>query len=598
MFPHRSTTLVAIVIFVALSLFIISASNIDSSFEPVGGTSEGTKPKFPLPNLDTLRFRFRPAAHRPSEQKDSSSGELKWYNDWTWLNPFSSSITLEEDRSVLPPLRTRRPVYTFYESSDKSDDEEKEADRKLLLVWRRAWYAQGFRPVVLTRAEAMNNPLYEAVQQLKIDPALQADLLRWLAWENMGTGLLADWHCFPMARYDDWLLSSLRRGALPTHITRFENFDSGLFAGEKTRIGEAIKEAIKAANSHASSITELIPPEFFRIEKPTSLAFYNAAAISTHYSALSDKHAGSSTARRLALVELVNAHLHNTFQSSFSSGIAILRPLPERTMALVEPALRLAKALAQCPTTPFASCPPNRLKCQPCVSSSKPMPIIQPSAFKNTTNLFTIGIVPHPYTLISLQSGSEEITARYIRREMKRDPWLVEVTKDILGPERGGPSRVVVFKDFVAGDTAVASSIWMTAENLSAKPGEDLPPTLLDEMEWQFGFIIPRDLQVKTKVEREETSSPPDTPPEEKKDSATLRNEELERQYRLIEKAREVLKSRSKESNRMGIIGVAEAWNLADSEVWRFVRAYRARSIVERQKWEEEEKNFVGPQAN
>ena len=253
----------AIVIFVALSLFIISASNIDSSFEPVGGTSEGTKPKFPLPNLDTLRFRFRPAAHRPSEQKDSSSGELKWYNDWTWLNPFSSSITLEEDRSVLPPLRTRRPVYTFYESSDKSDDEEKEADRKLLLVWRRAWYAQGFRPVVLTRAEAMNNPLYEAVQQLKIDPALQADLLRWLAWENMGTGLLADWHCFPMARYDDWLLSSLRRGALPTHITRFENFDSGLFAGEKTRIGEAIKEAIKAANGHASSITELIPPSSF-----------------------------------------------------------------------------------------------------------------------------------------------------------------------------------------------------------------------------------------------------------------------------------------------------------------------------------------------
>ncbi|OXV09358.1 hypothetical protein Egran_02886 [Elaphomyces granulatus] len=575
MFPHRSTTLVAIVIFVALSLFIFSASNIDSSSEPVGGISEGTKPKFPLPNLDTLRFRFRPAAHRPPEQKDSSSGELKWYNDWTWLNPFSSSITLEEDRSVLPPLRTRRPVYTFYESSDKSDDEEKEADRKLLLVWRRAWYAQGFRPVVLTRAEAMNNPLYEAVQQLKIDPALHADLLRWLAWENMGTGLLADWHCFPMARYDDWLLSSLRRGALPTHITRFENFDSGLFAGEKARIGEAIKEAIKAANSHASSITELIPPEFFRIEKPTSLAFYNSAAISTHYSALSDKHAGSSAARRLALVELVNAHLHNTFQHSFSSGIAILRPLPERTMALVEPALRLAKALAQCPTTQFASCPPNRPKCQPCVSSSKPMPIIQPSAFKNTTNLFTIGIVPHPYTLISLQSGSEEITARYIRREMNRDPWLVEVTKDLLGPERGGPSRVVVFKDFVAGDTAMASSIWMTAENLSAKPGEDLPPTLLDEIEWQFGFIIPRDLQVKTKVERGEASSPPDPPPEEKKDSTTLRNEELEKQYRLIEKAREVLKSRPKDSNRMGIIGVAEAWNLADSEVWRFVRAYR-----------------------
>lgn len=575
MSPHRSTTLVAIVIIVAFSLFIFSASTVNSSSEPVGETAHGTVPKFPLPNLDNLRFHFRPVAHRPPEQKDSSSGELKWYNDWTWLNPFSSSITLEEDRSVLPPIRPRQPVYTFYESGDKSDDQEKEADRKLLLAWRRAWYAQGFQPVVLTRAEAMNNQLYEAVQQLKIDPALQADLLRWLAWEHMGTGLLADWHCFPMARYDDWLLSSLRREPLPTHLTRFENFDSGLFAGEKSRIGEAIKEAIKAVNAHAISIMELIPPEFFRIEKPTSLAFYNAATVSTHYSTLSDKHAGSSAARRLALVELVNAHLHNTFQNSFSSGIAILRPLPERTTALVEPALRLAKVLAQCPSAQFPSCPPNRPKCQPCVSSSKPMPIIQPSAFKNTTNLFTIGLVPHPYTLISLQSGSEEITARYIRREVARDPWLMEVTKDLLGPELAGPSRVVVFKDFVAGDTAMASSIWMTAENLSAKPGEDLPPALLDEMEWQFGFIIPRDLQMKAKGEREETPSPPDSPPEEKKDSTMLRHEELEKQYGLIEKAREVLKNRPKDSNRVGIIGVAEAWNLADSEVWRFVRAYR-----------------------
>lgn len=47
----------------------------------------------------------------------------------------------------------------------------------------------------------------------------------------------------------------------------------------------------------------------------------------------------------------------------------------------------------------------------------------------------------------------------------------------------------------------------------------------------------------------------------------------IEKEYDLITKAREVLKS--KETNRIGIKDVAEAWNLADTEIWRFVRAYR-----------------------
>jgi hypothetical protein len=40
--------------------------------------------------------------------------------------------------------------------------------------------------------------------------------------------------------------------------------------------------------------------------------------------------------------------------------------------------------------------------------------------------------------------------------------------------------------------------------------------------------------------------------------------------------------------------GAIEAWNLADTEAWRFARAFLARSRVERLKWEEEEKKYAG----
>lgn len=561
MIPHRTTGLFAVVIFVAFLLIIFSSSPDTASAVVYGPAKYVPRPK--LPSLNNLRIPFRPAAHKPPEQKNSTSGESKWFSDWTWLNPFSSSITLDESRSVLPPLRERPPVYTYYDSNGQNDKEVEKADGKLLLAWRRAWYAQGFRPVVLSRAEAMNNQLYEAVQKLKIDPALEADFFKWLAWGHMGTGLFADWRCFPMAKYDDELLSYLRRGPVPTHITRFDNFDSGLFAGEKSRINDAIKAAIKGANDQAKSILDVIPSDFFKVEQPSALAFYNEATITSHYPALAEKHVQSAPAGRLALAELINSHLHNTFQSSFPSGIAVLKPLPEHTTALVEPALLLAHALAKCPASTIStSCPPNRPKCQPC-ASSKPMPISQPPAFKNTSDLFTIGTVPHPYTLISLQADSEEITTRYIRRKTGRDLWLTAVTQELLGPERGEPSRVVSLKEAVAGDAAIGRSVWMTVENVPAKAGQPLPSTLLDELEWQFGFTIPRDIQMD---ENNEDDKKPKEPPKPSKEA-------LDREFQLIEKAREVLKS--KDNNRVGIKKVAEAWNLADTEVWRFVRAYR-----------------------
>lgn len=567
MIPHRSTALVSIVIFVALLLVIFSSSptTTTTSDPETGEEVEVTGPAKYIPKLSEFHLpSFRPAAHKPPEQKNSTSGESKWYSDWEWINPFSSSITLDENRSVLPPLADRTFIYAYYDTRKYNDPKEESADAQLLLTWRRAWYAKGFRPVILGRGEAMNNPIYEAVQRMQLSPDLEADIFRWLAWGHMGTGLLSDIRCFPMGRYDDGLLEYLRRGVDPAQVVRFDHIRSALFAGEKARINDAIQDAIKKDATQAKSMLDLVSPEFFKVEQPTALAYYTSSTITSQYPNIAEKIVFSPGEGRLALVDLINSHLHHTFQNAFPAGIAVLKPFPKYTTALVEPALRLAKALAQCSQSVMpSSCPPNQQKCHTC-SPEQPTLITQPPVYKNTSHLFTIGTLPHPYTLVSLQQSTEEVTTRYIRRETERDAWLTEITNVVMEQDYGSSSRAVVFKEAVAGEPAMGTSLWMTVENLPAHAGQALPSALLDEFEWQLGFKIPRDGNVDAKNEGTVKESMQHANPSE---------QGIEREYELIQRAREVMKD--KQNNRIHIKDVAEAWNLAHAEVWRFVRAYR-----------------------
>jgi hypothetical protein len=191
------------------------------------------------------------------------------------------------------------------------------------------------------------------------------------------------------------------------------------------------------------------------------------------------------------------------------------------------------------------------------------MRISQPASFKNTSFLFTIGTLPHPYTLISLQKSSDVVTTPQIRRETERDSWLAEVTKEHLGEELGSSSRGTVFKQVVAGEQAAANSLWMTVESLPAAAGQSLPAELLDEFEWQLGFKIPRSGTIDPNTAGDKESVQNKNPSQQG----------VGQEYELIRKAREVMKS--KDTNVNKIKAVAEAWNLADTEVWRFVKAYR-----------------------
>lgn len=154
-------------------------------------------------------------------------------------------MTFNENRLVLPPLARRPPIYTFYEptAEAKKSKEVKKAEERIIFPWRRAWWAQGFRPVVLGRAEAINNPLYKKVQMLKLENNIEIELAQWLAWGNMGTGILAHHLVFPMAAYDNKLLSFLRKSTYP-QLTKYKGLQNALFCGEKKEIDDALTAVI------------------------------------------------------------------------------------------------------------------------------------------------------------------------------------------------------------------------------------------------------------------------------------------------------------------------------------------------------------------
>jgi hypothetical protein len=583
---------------ICLVLYSSSESSVASGSEDLSQTPvpfTGKLPKYKIPNF---HFSFRTSSHKPPQQPNSTSGESSWYNDWTWLNPFSSSITLDKNRSVLPPPGLRPHIYTYYE---RKEERNVEVDQQLLLTWRRAWWAHGFRPVVLGRAEAQNNPFYERLQGLVLSESMDFEMHRWLAWGHMGTGLLASQNCVPMGPSDDALLSYLRRGQYPS-LTRFEGLGADIFAAEKTHIYDATRNIFSNPKlNSAETIMEVIHPGQFKTEQAGAIARYDSATLTSKYPALAAKLVRTHDEGRLALNTMINSHLHTTWQNTFSKGVAVLKPIPAHTTALIAPSLHLANLLAQCPESMIpSSCPPNRPECSPCVSSR--VQVTTPSSFRNVTSLYSIGMVPHPYTMITLNNQSDAITVRHVRRYTDRDPWLTAVTRDVLGAGRGGPSRVVSFKEAVASEHSRSRSLWLTTEQIPAStfksPDASLPEEWLADLDWHFGFSIPR-----APITHGESITPVPGPerrpkskpglPEEKRksyDPDPPTEDQLAIEVELLDKAKQVVNTKDA---RLGQIrNVAEAWNLADTEAWRFARAYRARCVVERLKWEEEERGY------
>ncbi|KAL1305151.1 hypothetical protein AAFC00_002075 [Neodothiora populina] len=595
--PRRLQIVTSLALFVVLCIVFFGNTSYEVPYaENIQETAQGAAKYLPkqlpkLPSAGSLNPFRAPAHAPPPEQANSTSGEARWFSDFKWMNPFSSSITLDENRAVLPPLNKRPPIYTFYDTEWDKDEDSKDATHRLLLIWRRAWWAQGFRPIVLGRAEAINNPLYRKLQNLELEAELENDLMRWLAWGNMGNGILVNWLVLPMAPHTDPLLSFLRRGVYPD-LTRYEGLESGLFTGGKDSINKAIQTALDLKQPiKGKSLVDVAPDDTFKVDpQHDGIAFYSTVNIVKKYKGISEKlMIKDGRAEGLhSLAQLITSHLHMTWQNTFSSGIAVLNPLPDHSTHLVKPAVDLARNLSQCTTSPYpASCPPNKDRCQPCVSSH-PMLISQPSVFRNTSTLFTIGTVPHPYTFASLQHQTEALTIRFIRRQTQRDTWIIATTKELLGIGLSSFARLIHVKDAIASDYGSSHSLWLTAEYTDSE-------TYRKDLAWTFGFPVPSELADDGKSETP-VPGPERRPPPPKPEGKVPDHVELMREKTLLDKARAALKNNVRQV--VQIRDVVEAWNLADTEIWRFTRAYNARRRVERLKWEEEESGYAGSEGS
>ncbi|EPQ61503.1 Bgt-3255 [Blumeria graminis f. sp. tritici] len=580
--PSRTIIYSAMIIFIFFTLVSYLRSPT-SSME--FNNHQMPLPKLPKISTPNMLNPFRQSAHPPPFQKNSTSGDASWYSNLNWLSPFSSSVTLDENRSLLPPLPNRPPIYTYYDSSEQQDVEvSKYIEQELLLTWRRAWWAQGFNPIILGSAETTSNPRAEEFHLKEVEATLRFDLSRWLAWETMGTGIMCDYLLLPMGRYDDTLFTHLRRGEY-AKLTRFENLGSGIFAGSKSDITNALKQILANRELlNSQDFIHAVSPDTFLIEpKHEVLAYYDKKTISEKYPKIANDVNGQGEKGLMMLNELMASHLHITWQNIFHQGIAVTKPLPKHMTALIEPALTVARSLATCPKSPLpSSCPPNFLRCKPCVAS-QPLKISTPSVFLNSSSLYTLGIVPHPHTNALLASSGREIDVAWIRRFSERDPWILAVTKDLLGTGVSGPSRVMKFKEAVASEYGAARSLWVTAEN-----------SFPQDLEWHFGFKVPSD---QLSDARSETPVPgPERRPKKEHDPADgpeASEDDLRLERELLEKARE-WSFGTKNEEQLRIRGAIEAWNLADVEAWKFTRAFLARKRMEKLKWLEEEKQYLG----
>jgi hypothetical protein len=357
--PRRFQIIIVIVLFLVVNFTFYGPPSRDSlpTYDKVKDAVKHPQAYVPdLGELPSIPNPLGPAAHKPPVQANSTTasayGAIEWLSDFKWRNPFSSSVTFDENKALLPPLRERPPIYTYYDVPEKQDKSVSLAEHRLILAWRRAWWAQGFRPVVLSHAEATHHPLHQLFQHMKLDPKIDFEVMRWLAWGHMGGGVLVNWLALPMAEYENPMLSFLRRNEYPK-LSRVQSLDNAVFFGERLAVEDAIKkvannELLKNVTANKDKLTKLVNKEGGPVAnllaavdvavdaKANGIALYNFATISSKYKTVGDKLKNTTQAEGLDLLaNLINSHLHLTWQEQHPEGVAIVKPLPEHTTALM-----------------------------------------------------------------------------------------------------------------------------------------------------------------------------------------------------------------------------------------------------------------------
>lgn len=207
------------------------------------------------------------------------------------------------------------------------------------------------------------------------------------------------------------------------------------------------------------------------------------------------------------------------------------------------------------------------------------MTVSTPSRFRNSPQIFTLGVVPHPWSFALVDRLRESINVTWIL-ESPRDPWLTAITQAYLGTGVTSSRRVMRFKELAAGEVATSDSLWLPAEN-------EVP----SDLDWHFGFTLPEksmdDGKSQSPVPADRLPKPEDELPD-RLNGPVASDEDVAHERALLDRAKSVVMLNRLSTNGTKMRSSLEAWSMADTEAWRFTRALSARRLLEYEEWAKE----------
>ena len=244
------------------------------------------------------------------------------------------------------------------------------------------------------------------------------------------------------------------------------------------------------------------------------------------------------------LSALINAHLHEHFLREHPI-IAVIDPIEgSRSNLFRQEMTSLAHLIATCPSSPLPrSCPPGISHCTPCNLAAV-------TRYRSVANIphnaFILVAVPHPLTYLSYIHQKPVLDPQFVIGT-RREEWVMSVTGNLAPKRAGGYQRIQTLKDFVRSESNAVSDakepggFWCVWEEVD-----------LEGLSLVLGFDA-GDLDIKSQNSNSRV------------DSSSVTS---------------IVKEHILSQNPDNMRDVVEAWNLAWSELWYFVRAsqWRRRS--------------------
>lgn len=475
-----------------------------------------------------------------------------------WRKPIVFDPRYSVASTKIPPAHRRCQVSTYIDSED-----ERQKVNELLQVWKRAWWAFGFEPVILTRKDCESNPNYsEFNASADIEVEYKVRNRKLFAWAAHGAGLYADYTAIPATWFDSDDTLELFKSCNFAHPVKYRDTELDLFHADISYAKKIINALLKG-----STDPELVDDLFYE-EEQNLIAHYTPDNMEKMFDG-NEKNVAETA-------NIANAHLHHAFLSKYPKGIAILDPNGDD--ALNEPARRLAKRLASCPQFEDSdSCPPTqpnlkmadklqkshvpvrssseRLCGNPCTSkdgiSTSPIhtevtPFLPPA---NSGYFSCVGIA-HPLSVLTMTEGKADVNANSARKHLLRDPTVRALTSGYITSDMVGiDQRLLLVKDAMYTLPSISNSTWLIWEQ---EFGQDQVQEEL--VEWDLGFAM------------------------DEKRPSTRKNNKDSKTVSWIQQLGEnaigrVIPKKKKLKNDEDKTAI-EAWNTGDSEMWKFLSGW------------------------